>query len=264
MGAITEYIRELQSFEEYSFSTKELYNKKLAPESSMKKELARLVADNQIINLRKGFYIIIPPRYQHFGKIPIELYANKLFKSLDKSYYLAFYTAAAFYGASHQRVQQDYVVTSPPSLRDIEKGNIKIRFFNCHNWPAKNIIKKQSDAGNFLLSSPALTFADLLANQQYLGGLNRMLANLEELTAALEITDIEDFLTWYNNKSVLQRMGFLLDLWMPGRKIADMIFKRLIQNSFYPVLLNPVKGQNAGSTSNRWKVDVNLELQSDL
>ena len=91
-----------------------------------------------------------------------------------------------------------------------------------------------------------------------------MLANLEELTEALEVTDVENLLTWYQNKSVLQRMGFLLDLWKPGRKIADMVFKKLIQHSFYPVLLNPVTDQNAGSTGNRWKVDVNLELQTDL
>jgi len=170
MGVVAEFIRELQSYEEYSFSTEELCQKTSAPQSSIKKELARLVSDNQLINLRKGFYIILPPSHQHYKRLPIELYVDKLFKTLNKSYYVGYYSAAALHGASHQKVQQDYIITALPALRDIAKGNLKIRFFNCVNWPKRNIIQRKSSTGFFNLSSPALTFADLLDNQNHLGG----------------------------------------------------------------------------------------------
>lgn len=264
MGAVSTFIRELQSYEEFAFSTEELLQKTAAPDSSIRKELARLASDQQIINIRKGFYLIIPPRYQHYGKLPIDLYVDKLFKFLDKPYYVCFYSAAAYHGAAHQRVQQDYIITTPPALRNITKGNIKIRFFNSLNWPDKNIIQKKSDAGYFQLSSPALTFADLIENQHHLGGLNRMLAILEELSESLEEKDVEDLLTWYHNKSVLQRMGFLLEEMELNRNLAQMLFDHLSKESFFSTLLSPRKGKKAGSTGNRWKIDANIALESDL
>lgn len=264
MGVVSSFIRELQSYEEFAFSTEELLQKSAAPESSVRKELSRLSSDQQIINLRKGFYLIMPPRYQHYGKLPIELYVDKLFTFLEKPYYIGFYSAAAYHGAAHQRLQQDYIVTVPPALRDIAKGNINIRFFQSLHWPDKNIIQKKSDAGYFKLSSPALTFADLLENQHHLGGLNRMLAILEELSEALEEKDLKDLLTWYHNKSVLQRMGYLLEEVQTNKNLAQMVFDLLCKESFFSTLLSPRKGQKAGSTGNRWKVDVNMALENDL
>lgn len=264
MGAVSDFIRELQSFEEYAFSIPELERTTKAPESSLRKELSRLANDRQILNLRKGFYLILPPRYQSYAKLPVGLYVDKLFNFLNKPYYVGFYSAAAQHGASHQQIQQDYILTTPPALRNISKGNIQLRFSNSTKWPPKNIIKRKSDAGYFNISSPALTFADLLENQQQLGGLNRMIAILEELAETLDEKDVEDLLSWYGNKSVLQRMGFLLEEISGNGHIQNLLFKFLDEASFYPTLLNPAKGQKPGSTGNRWKVDVNLEIESDL
>lgn len=264
MGAVSDFIRELQSYEEYSFSLDELRQKTKTPESTLRKELSRLSNRGQILNLRKGFYLILSPRYQYFGKLPIDLYVDKLFRFLHKPYYVGYYSAASYHGASHQQIQQDYVITSPPALRDISKGNTQVRFFNSKGWPVKNIIKRKSDAGYFNISSPALTFADLIENQQYLGGLSRMMAILEELAETLDEKDIKDLLSWYSNKSVLQRMGFLLDGISEKQNIQLLLLEFLNKASFFPVLLSPVKGQKAGSTGNRWKIDVNQTIESDL
>ncbi len=264
MGAVLEFIRELQSYEEYVFSREEVSFKTSAPESTIKKELARLVSDNQIINIRKGFYIILHPRYQHYGKLPIELYVDKLFRMLNKQYYIGLFSAATFHGAGHQKIQQDYVITTPPALRNIEKGNIRIRFFNITNWPSQNIIQSKSDAGYFKLSSPVLTLADLIDNQGNLGGLNRIITVIEELSEALDLKDMEAFLTWYQNKSVLQRMGYLLEEMNAGKDLTEMVHEHLRKKAFYPTLLSPTKEEKAGGTSNRWKVVVNTELESDL
>ena len=264
MGVVSEFIREIQSYEEYAFSKEELCKKTTAPDSSIRKELAKLAAANEVINIRKGFYIIIPPRYQSYGKLPIELYVEKLFNGLGKPYYVGFYSAAALHGATHQRIQQDYIITAPPALRDISKENVKIRFFNVSNWPVKNIIQKKSDAGYFKLSSSALTFADLIENQNNLGGLNRMLAILEELSEALEKTDIQDLLTWYSNKSVLQRMGYLMEELDLNKEMSQLIYDRLNKDLYFSTLLSPRKGQKAGTTGNRWKVDANVQLESDI
>jgi len=104
---VSEYIKQLQSFEEYAFSWEEIMKNCNSPESTLRKELVRLAGRNEIFNLRQGFYLIIPPRYQTFGKLPLQLYVEKLFKYLNKKYYVGLYSAAAIHGASHQRIQQD-------------------------------------------------------------------------------------------------------------------------------------------------------------
>ena len=264
MSVVADFIRELQSYEEHSFSTEELYQKTNAPHSSIKKELARLVSNGQLVSLRKGFYLILPPRYQHYKKLPVELYVSKLFRALDKPYYVGQYSAAAFHGAAHQKVQQDYIVTVPPAYRDISKGNIQIRFFHRIHWPVGNIVQQKSNAGFFYLSSPALTFADLLENQNQLGGINRMLAILEELVEVVESDDMKELLAWYDNKSTLQRMGYLLEELDWDDQLSEMIFEALKQHSFFPTLLSPSTEERAGRTGNRWKIDANVELESDL
>ena len=79
--------------------------------TSIKSELSRLIDKKSIVNLRKGFYLIIPPRYSKQGQVPIQFYIEKLFKYLNRNYYLGFYSAAKFHGASHQQTQRDYLMT---------------------------------------------------------------------------------------------------------------------------------------------------------
>lgn len=91
-----------------------------------------------------------------------------------------------------------------------------------------------------------------------------MMAILEELTESLEENDMKDLLSWYSNKSVLQRMGFLIEEMSSNENIQSLLFESLNTASFFPVLLNPDKDQKAGATGNRWKVDVNQIIESDL
>ena len=149
-----EFIKHLLSNESYSFSIDEIAKNTDGEGSSLKFALARLIEKREIVNFRKGFYLIIPPRYSKQGKIPIQLYAEKLFKSLNRNYYLAFYTAAKFHGASHQQSQQEYVMTEKPKMGDIQKKELKIRFFTSSKWSNMNIQERKSDAG--FLKSPAL------------------------------------------------------------------------------------------------------------
>jgi predicted transcriptional regulator of viral defense system len=258
------YIKQLQSVEEYAFSWNELLNNCNKTETSLKRELSRLVEKNEILNLRKGFYLIIPPRYSKQGQLPIQLYIDKLFKNLNRKYYLGFYSAAKFYGASHQQIQRDYIMMDTPSFSNIKKNTIDISFLTTSKWPEKNILQKKSDAGIFKISSPALTAVDLIHYQTKLGGLNRMLAILEELTEEINQNDITGLLTWYPHKSTLQRFGFLLEELQANENLTKQIKEHLQQSKFFPVLLSPKSRQKPGAIDNAWKVDVNIKLENDL
>ena len=48
------------------------------------------------------------------------------------------------------------------------------------------------------------------------------------------------------------------------RVLTDIIYDKLEQQAYYPVLLSPMKDQKPGSSNNRWKIVVNKKLESDL
>ena len=261
---VSDYLKKLLSFEEYSFSIDELrehINKSAVP---IKRELDRLIEKGEIINLRKGFYLIIPPRYSSARKLPVQLYCEKLFRYLGRNYYVALFSAAKFHGASHQQIQRDYIITEKPKFNDISKGTIDIRFLTTSNWSDQNIKIKKSDAGIYKVSSPALTIADLIHYQTKLGGINRMLAVIEELSEEINESDLVELLSWYPNKSALQRFGFLLEELGIKEDFQELIFKHLKTTNFFPVLLSPKSNEKAGAVNNRWKVAINIKLESDL
>jgi predicted transcriptional regulator of viral defense system len=183
---------------------------------------------------------------------------------LDKKYYIGLFSAAKFHGASHQQAQRDYLMTEKPKLNDISKNTIDIRFFTTTNWSDKNIQQKKSDAGIFKISSPALTIVDLIHYQTKLGGINRMLATIEELTEELTESDLSELLSWYPNKSTLQRFGFLLEELGMEAEFQEMIYSELKVKNFFPILLTPNSKEKPGAVDNKWKVDVNVKIESDL
>ena len=91
-----------------------------------------------------------------------------------------------------------------------------------------------------------------------------MLANIEELLEEVEGSEMNSLLQWYPHKSVLQRLGFLIDYISPKSDLPDLLIAYLEKHGFYPVLLNTSDKIKPGAVDNRWKVDVNLALESDI
>lgn len=262
---LSDFIKERLSFESYAFNWDELLIAKAdKSQTSIQSQLSYAIQKGDIIPLRHHFYLIIPPRYSKFGKLPIELYVNSLFEFLDRNYYIGLYSAARSYGAGHQQIQKEYVFHDKAPLLSISKNSINLDFFTVSNWPTKNIVSKKGDAGMYNISSPCLTAVDLIYHQTKIGGLNRMLSVLEELTEEMKMEDAKDLLSWYSQKSVLQRLGFLLDEINLESDIANLIYEHLKLKKFYPVLLSPRSNEKAGAVENRWKIDVNIKMESDL
>lgn len=174
------------------------------------------------------------------------------------------FSAAKIYGASHQQVQRDYLITEKPKFNDISKHSFDIRFFTKSSWSNQNILTKKSDAGIYKISSPALTIVDLIHYQTKLGGVNRLFAALEELTEELTEPDLIELLSWYSNKSTLQRLGFLFEELGVNERFQEIVFSHINTTKYFPVLLSPKTDSKPGTVHNRWKVDVNVKLENDL
>lgn len=162
---IQEFVERLLAKEVYCFSIEECVSILQKPKGTVKFDIARLVTKGELVTLRQGFYLILPPRYRAFGKLPISLYIDKLFSYLGKKYYVSFYSAAKIYGASHQQIQKDYIMTERPAPRNIDKNNIMLQFVSTGHWPPNNIVTRKYDAGLYNVSSASLTFFDIVRYQ---------------------------------------------------------------------------------------------------
>lgn len=263
MKGVQEFIEEALSKIKYSFTWAELTEFSPKSTNGLRNELDRLIRKKKIVSLRRGFYLIISPQFQTFNKVPISLYLDHLFKTLDKPYYLAFYSAALHHGASHQAVQVDYVMTMPPNLRSINKASTYIDFYSTTHWPKKNVIRKKSETGYFNLSSPALTAIDLVHYQSKIGGLNRVFTVIEELSEEIKIADINDLLSWYPHTSSIQRLGYLFHE-LQADELTEAIKTYLSNLTIYPVALSSEKTGDMGELNRSFKVYVNIKPESDL
>jgi len=78
------------------------------------------------------------------------------------------------------------------------------------------------------------------------------------------ISDIKELISWYPNVSSLQRFGFLIEKYNACQPVINVLNEHLQKKNCYPVMLYPAKNKKPGKTGNRWKINVNIELESDL
>lgn len=70
----------------------------------------------------RGFYVVIPIQYQLQGIVPPNYYIDELMTHVGKPYYVGLLSAAAMYGAAHQRPMLTQVMTVEPRIKASEKN----------------------------------------------------------------------------------------------------------------------------------------------
>ena len=124
-----QFFFELQSQGRYAFTFEELRNRFKSSEKTLLQGLYRYKTKKQIAQIRKGFYVIIPPNYSNQGMLPPYLFIDDLMKSLSKPYYVALLSAAALYGAAHQQPMEYFVIAETSAPRSINNNKLKVSFF---------------------------------------------------------------------------------------------------------------------------------------
>ena len=224
--------------------------------------LYRYKTKKQIAQIRKGFYVIIPPNYSNQGMLPPYLFIDDLMKSLSKPYYVALLSAAALYGAAHQQPMEYFVIAKTPAPRSINNKKLKISFFSKNSWEQDDIVQKTTDVGYLNVSSPELTALDLLAYVDKIG-MNRTVTLLQELVQAMKATTLYRTAKRYPNTPVIQRLGYILDKTLSEEKLSNPLLKILNKRNISPVLLIAQK-EKQGELDETWKVIKNIEIESDL
>ena len=255
---IQTYLRQVGATGRFTVTLDELKHQFPVSDKALLQNLYRLKTKNHIAQVRQGFYAIVPPEYSHTGMLPPTLIIDDMMTHLNRKYYVALFSAAAFHGAGHQQPMTLQVVTQKPALRNIETPKIAIDFFVKATWLSDQLVQMKTDAGYILVASPELTAFDLVTYSPKIGGVNRCLTILRELVEAMTPAKL---VRVANNQKLpaIQRLGFLLDS-LGHDKFAESLYQFLVTSRPRVVPLSVTHKNRDGSINKRWQIITNIEV----
>ena len=209
----------------------------------------------------RGFYVIVPVQYRLKRVVPPPYYINELMAYLKKPYYVGLLSAAAVYGAAHQRAMETQVVTVAPRPRT--SRNKLISWNYRQQIPPNLLVTRNAEMGIIKYSNPELTAIDLVQFATNIGGYGRAATVLTELMEVVDINKIIDVVP-YTTTPALQRMGYLLESVLFEQEKADTLYNMLHESktAFKSVPLST--GQPAiPAERNRWRVNPNINIEID-
>jgi predicted transcriptional regulator of viral defense system len=227
-----------------------------------RKPLWRMEDRNRIRMIRHGFYVIVPLEYSRMRVIPAEWFIADLMEFMDQPYYVGLLSAAAIHGAAHQQPQEFHVVVPKPQ-RDISVEGLQIRFFKKSGMKASPVDRVKTSTGYMRILNAAVTAIDLVAYAGRVGGLNRVLTVLQELSEKITPDMLVEAANKEKQLSYVQGLGWLLEKAGKGElvgKLADWISKKKPKRTS----LDPALERKGFPRDSRWNVVVNAEVEGEL
>ena len=259
------YINAQRANGKYSFTTENLHAQLSVSKNALKKTLQRLKGQKEIVMIRQGFYVIVPPEYRVKGIIPTSLYINDLMKFLNRDYYVGLLNAASYHGAAHQQPQNYSVITEGIALRSIKNDKVHINFYIKKEWSKKDIVQKKVNTGYINISSTELTALDVISYYDDIGGFNRVATIIHELAVEIQADRLVESARQYGEISVVQRLGYILEYILEEHSLSDTLYNYLESINHYPILLRPTKRKADNMvTGNRWKIVPNITIEADI
>jgi predicted transcriptional regulator of viral defense system len=182
-----------------------------------------------------------------------------MMKFLKREYYLGLYSAAALHGAGHQQPMQSQIIIQKPALRDIKTQKQHLTFFTKSSWNVEWLEKKKTDAGYVLVSSPELTAIDLVHYHKQIGGLNRLIPVLGELSENIKGSKLTS-IAGASSFPTIQRLGYLLEK-LSETKLAEGLSDLLSTNDTNAAPLSLSHKSKKGTKNEKWKLILNTELE---
>lgn len=259
---LEDYIDSVRAKGRYAFTLEELKSKFDATDKAILQNLYRLKLKNKIVQIRKGFYTILPAEYSRYGVIPSNMYLDDMMHALNKKYYLGLISAAAIHGASHQQSMETFIITEKPALRDIKNKKLKINFLVKNEWNVEDILKVKTEAGYINVSSPELTALDLLYYVDKLG-MNRVITILKELVEVIKPNSLAKTAKNYSQIAAVQRLGYLLEYELGNDKLSQVIYSTIADKKGINIPLMPGKNKK-GTANSKWRIINNIKIENDL
>jgi len=245
----------------YTFTYEEISKQFLLSDTAISLQLLYYSRKKRIFQIRKGFYGILTLENSAGGILPSDLFIDSLMKHLNKSYYVALLSAAALHGAAHQKPMADFVISQTPAPRSIVNKKMKLYFVSKNSWEQSDIVQMKTRAGYINVSSPELTAFDLVVYSSKFG-INRVATVLQELYEVMKPAALKRIAKTQETAAV-QRLGYILNKIAENEKLTNVLLNILENRKVFPVPLS-VKKPKKGEIDEKWKIIINMQIETDL
>ncbi len=208
--SLSEFVDDLQRKVRYTFTRAEAASALDMSDAVLTKALQRLGEARRIHQVRRGFYVIVPLEHSKAGTIPTDWFIGDLMAFVGRPYYVGVLSAAATYGAAHQR-PQEYQVVVPVTERLIETDRLRIRFFRNAFLESVSTNSLKTFTGTVPVSTAEHTALDLVRFMKWIGGLDAVLTVLSELGERIDADALVGAAEKERVVAYVQRLGWLLE-----------------------------------------------------
>jgi predicted transcriptional regulator of viral defense system len=223
--------------------------------------LTRLQRRGAVFSPAKSLYVVIPPEHRSTGAPPAEWFVDPMMRHLQRPYYIALLTAAAFHGAAHQAPQVFQVMTDfASSLGKREFGRQRLRFYSSKHVSEDPTGQITVPTGYAVLATKETTVVDLVDRPREAAGYSNVATILRELGplhgSALARTASR------RGRAVVRRVGWLVERF---GQVDDLEALRQAARIDLgePTLLDPA-GPKRGRADRDWAIRVNRSVEPDV
>ena len=233
-------------------------------EQILQNERSRLCSNLTILNVYRGFYVIVPVQYILRGSVPATYYIDQLMTFLGKPCNICILSFAELLGVTHQRPQQFSIMTTFPKRRVVSTRNVTIDWFYQDTPPDGALITNKTKTRTIHIPNPLLTAVDLIQYQQHICGLSRVATILEELLEQIDIkTQFASFAS-YMKKVVWQRLGYFLENVFEKKIMADDLYGKIrsLIGFLNYLPLSTSAEDNPINKDSQWKININIQIKT--
>jgi len=223
--------------------------------------LARLQRRGAVFSPAKSLYVAVPPEYRSLGVPPAEWFIDPMMRHLNRPYYIALLTAAAFHGAAHQAPQVFQVMTDfASSLGTRRFGRQRMRFYSSKHVGDDPIGQITVPTGYAMIATKETTVVDLVSRPREAAGYGNVATVLREL-GPLEGSALARSAS-RRGRAMARRTGWLVQRF---GHVDDLEALRQAARVDLgePTLLDPA-GPKRGRADRDWAIRVNRTVEPDL
>ena len=216
----------------------------------------RLVKKKWLIRLARGKYILVPleagVKSQHTE------HGFVIASHLVEPYYIGYWSALNYHGLSEQVPSAIFVVSSK-RRKDRTILDTRFRFITIKKSKIFELIEVNISNSEVNISGAEKTIADCLDHPEYCGGLEEIAKALFFEHRELDMKKIVINADKMGNKTIMKRLGYLLDLFEYHE--YEPLFKDVKLSKGYPKL-DP-KLPKTGTFNDRWKLLINVDISPE-
>lgn len=206
----------------------------------------------------RGLYVIVPVEHRNRGVVPAAHFIDPMMKHLDLDYYVAYASAAQWWGAAHQAPQQFDVVASRHVVDRDVKG-VRLRLHTSTRIDSDEVPRVAGPRTMVNVASTNLTAVDLATRPTLAGGLSNV------ATILAELPDLDEgrlaAVVARRSRSDARRLGWLLARVRDDLDL-DGLAKLAQPGTGQPTLL-AAKGSRTGEVDSQWRILVNTIVEPD-